>query len=118
MVCFLSAPVCAVDDEWLPLQLDDFDFDLPESQIALMPHPTRDGSKLLRVLSDGSLEDHIFKDLPRFFKKGDVLVFNNSRVLPAALKGRRIRGDAEAQVSLNLHKRISDNEWLAFAKPA
>ena len=100
------------------MQLDDFDFDLPESHIALTPHPTRDGSKLLRVKSDGALEDHIFRDLPRFFKKGDVLVFNNSRVLPAALKGRRIRGEALSQVSLNLHKRVSSNEWLAFAKPA
>lgn len=100
------------------MQLDDFDFDLPESHIALSPHPTRDGSKLLRVKSDGALEDHIFRDLPRFFKKGDVLVFNNSRVLPAALKGARIRGEAVSNVSLNLHKRVSPNEWLAFAKPA
>ncbi len=100
------------------MQLDDFDFELPESHIALEPHPDRDGSKLLRVLSDGSLEDHIFKDLPRFFKKGDVVVFNDSRVLPAALKGKRLRGETEAQVQLNLHKRVSDNEWFAFAKPA
>ncbi len=100
------------------MQLDDFDFELPESHIALEPHPNRDGSKLLRVMSDGSLEDHIFKTLPQFFKKGDVLVFNDSRVLPAALKGKRLRGDAEAQVQLNLHKRVSDNEWFAFAKPA
>lgn len=100
------------------MQLDDFDFDLPESNIALEPHPTRDGSKLLRVLPDGALEDHVFKNLLRFFKPGDVVVLNNSRVLPAALKGKRLRGESEANVQLNLHKRVSSNEWFAFAKPA
>lgn len=100
------------------MQLSDFDFELPDSHIALSPHPDRDGSKLLRVLSDGLLEDHIFNSLPSFFKKGDVLVFNDSRVIPAALKGKRLRGEAVSQAHLNLHKRVSDNEWLAFAKPA
>ena len=100
------------------MQLDDFDFELPESHIALKPHPDRDGSKVLRVHSSGQLEDLIFRDLPRYFNKGDVLVLNNSRVIPAALKGVRYRDEYSAHVHVNLHKQISSHEWLAFAKPA
>lgn len=100
------------------MNLDDFNFELPDSHIALEPHPDRDGSRLLRVLPHGDLEDHVFSSLADFFKAGDVLVLNNSRVIPAALKGRRVRGEQVAQVHLNLHKRVSEHEWLAFAKPA
>ena len=99
------------------MQLKDFDFQLPEELIALTPLETRDESRLLTVRADGQLLDQRFKDILGLFEPGDVLVLNDSRVLPAALSGLRRRGEFEAKVHFNLHKRLSDHEWLAFAKP-
>lgn len=99
------------------LQLSDFDFDLPEELIALEPLSCRDHSRLLHVPSDERLVDRTFRDLLALFEAGDVLVLNDSRVLPAALSGIRRRGEYEARVHFNLHKRLNENEWLAFAKP-
>jgi len=99
------------------MQLSDFDFDLPEALIALEPLARRDQSRLLCVGDQGRLEDHLFKDVLGFFEPGDVLILNDSKVLPAALSGVRQRAEHRASVHLNLHKRISDHEWLAFAKP-
>ncbi|GJM02131.1 MAG: S-adenosylmethionine:tRNA ribosyltransferase-isomerase [Rhodomicrobium sp.] len=100
------------------MQLDDFDFTLPEELIALYPPDERDGGRLLHVSEGGDFSDNMVKDLPSYFEAGDVLVVNDSRVLPAALDGVRIRGEYSASIHLNLHKRVSENEWLAFAKPA
>ncbi len=57
-------------------------------------------------------------DLPALLAPGDALVFNDTRVIPAALKGVRTRGDAMAQVSVNLIERLDDSRWLALARPA
>ena len=99
------------------MPLSDFDFELPEELIALKPLAERDQSRLLCVDRAGQMEDRFFKEVMNFFDPGDVLVLNDSRVLPAALTGVRRRGEFEAQVHFNLHKRLSDHEWLAFAKP-
>ena len=99
------------------MSLSDFDFELPEELIALKPLAERDQSRLLCVDQAGQFADRAFKDVLDFFDPGDVLVLNDSRVLPAALTGVRRRGEFAAQVHFNLHKRLSAHEWLAFAKP-
>ncbi|MEO1476933.1 MAG: S-adenosylmethionine:tRNA ribosyltransferase-isomerase, partial [Pseudomonadota bacterium] len=67
------------------MDLSTFDFDLPEERIALRPVEPRDSSRLLIVHGDGRLEDRIFRDLPDLLTPKDILVFNDTRVLPAAL---------------------------------
>jgi len=64
------------------------------------------------------LGDHIVRDLPDLLRPGDALVFNDTRVIRAALEGERNRGDARARVSFNLHKRVDESRWRAFARPA
>ena len=99
------------------MRTDQFDFDLPDDLIALRPAEPRDSARLL-VVEQGDTRDGIVRNLPDELKSGDVLVFNNTRVIPAALEGVRIRGDAQARIQANLHKRIADDRWLAFARPA
>ena len=107
------------------MRVDDFDFELPEDLIALRPARPRDAARLLVVRpgrEDAAprLEDRVFRDLPRFLRPGDVLVFNDTRVIPAQLSGRRIREGAAGhpRVSFTLHRRVADDVWLAFARPA
>ena len=90
----------------------DFDFDLPSECIAERPVSPRDAARLLAV--DGSLHDFHMRDLPGLLEPGDVLVFNDTRVLPARLRGRR----GEARIEATLHKQEAVNEWRAFARPA
>lgn len=94
------------------MKVDDFDFHLPKELIAQRPVSPRDASKLLRI-ADG-LSDHTFADLPDFLEKGDVLVFNNTRVIPARLKGKR----GEAGIEVTLHKHEGEGTWVAFVKGA
>ena len=94
------------------MKVDDFDFDLPRELIAQRPVSPRDASKLLRI--DEELSDHIFADLPDMLNEGDLLVFNNTRVIPARLKGKR----GEAGVEVTLHKHEGEGTWIAFAKGA
>ena len=68
------------------MKLSDFDFDLPEDRIALRPAEPRDSARLL-VVSDEGLKDRRVRDLPGFLRAGDVLVFNDTRVIPARLGG-------------------------------
>jgi S-adenosylmethionine:tRNA ribosyltransferase-isomerase len=75
------------------LTVEDFDFDLPEALIAQHPAPERTGSRLLRLARDG-ISDHAFADLPRFLAPGDVLVFNDTRVIKARLLGEKPTGGA------------------------
>ena len=102
------------------MRTDLFDFDLPEVRIALHPLAERDAARLLVVRPAGEpeLADNSVTDLPDLLRAGDVLVFNDTRVIPAALTGTRIRGSAEAKVDFNLHKRIDESRWRAFARPA
>lgn len=99
------------------MRVSDFDFDLPPERIALRPANPRDSSKLLIVRPDG-LEDRVFRDLPQILRKGDVLVFNDTRVIPAALSGHRIgRGETAPKIEALLHMRLDGHRWKAFAKP-
>ncbi|WP_417581589.1 tRNA preQ1(34) S-adenosylmethionine ribosyltransferase-isomerase QueA [Pelagibacterium sp.] len=100
------------------MKVDLFDFDLPEERIALHPVSPRDSAKMLVLEPDGSLLDSVVTDLERLLEAGDVLVVNDTRVIPAELKGTRHRGEFSASVSFNLHKRVDANTWLAFARPA
>ncbi len=88
------------------MRVDLFDFDLPDDRIALRPENPRDAAKLLVVRPQGAFEDRIVRDLPSLLDPGDVLVFNDTKVIPAQLSGIRRRGDASAQVDATLHMRI------------
>ena len=100
------------------MRVSDFDFDLPPERIALRPVSPRDASKLLVVRPD-ALEDHVFRELPDLLRSGDVLVFNNTRVIPAALSGVRVgRYGTTPKINILLHMRIDGHRWKAFAKPA
>jgi S-adenosylmethionine:tRNA ribosyltransferase-isomerase len=100
------------------MRVSEFDFDLPERLIALHPAEPRDSARLLVVDPGEGLADHHVPDLLWLLKPGDVLVVNDTRVLPAELRGTRIRGDNRAGVSFNLHKRVDAYTWRAFARPA
>ncbi|EKV30443.1 S-adenosylmethionine tRNA ribosyltransferase-isomerase [Caenispirillum salinarum AK4] len=95
------------------MRVDAFDFDLPRDRIADRPASPRDSARCLRVTCDG-LADFIMRDLPDMLQPGDVMVFNDTRVIPARLAGRR----GEAKVEVTLHMRLDDDTWRAFAKGA
>jgi S-adenosylmethionine:tRNA ribosyltransferase-isomerase len=99
------------------MRVDLFDFDLPEDRIALRPAVPRDSARLL-VVRPPALADHVVTDLPSLLRPGDCLVFNDTRVIPAALAGVRIRDGVAAKVSFNLMKRIDGETWRALARPA
>lgn len=100
------------------MRVSDFDFELPENLIALHPVEPRDSARLLLVDPTRGLSDHHVPDLLWLLKSGDVLVVNDTRVLPAELRGTRVRGENRANVSFNLHKRVDAHTWRAFARPA
>jgi S-adenosylmethionine:tRNA ribosyltransferase-isomerase len=99
------------------VRVDLFDFELPDSAIALRPTEPRDAAKLLVVRPGEAFEDRVVRDLPDLLREGDVVVFNDTRVIPAQLSGTRHRGEAVAQVDATLHMRISPDSWLAFVRP-
>ena len=100
------------------MRVDDFDFFLPEERIALRPLTPRDSSRMLVVDSSGNLTDSAFLELGNFLDSGDALVFNDTRVISARLNGIRHRDNSTASVSVTLHKRLSDTNWLTFVKGA
>jgi S-adenosylmethionine:tRNA ribosyltransferase-isomerase len=95
------------------LRVSDFDFDLPPERIALRPATPRDSARLLVVRSNG-LEDRSVSELPRLLRPGDVLVFNDTKVIPAQLFGRK----GEARIGVTLHKREGPREWWGFVRNA
>ncbi|MBZ9659308.1 tRNA preQ1(34) S-adenosylmethionine ribosyltransferase-isomerase QueA [Mesorhizobium sp. ESP-6-4] len=99
------------------MKVDLFDFDLPEDRIALRPAEPRDSARLLVVRPGAGFEDQTVRDLSALLKAGDVLVFNDTKVIPAQLKGIRLRGEAAAQVEATLHMRTGPDRWLAFMRP-
>ncbi|MDP1735855.1 MAG: tRNA preQ1(34) S-adenosylmethionine ribosyltransferase-isomerase QueA [Caulobacter sp.] len=105
------------------MRLSDFDFDLPDDLIALRPASPRETARLLVVRPGEGLEDLTVGDLPGLLRAGDALVFNDTRVIPARLDGRREAraeggGDGHAvAVEATLHKRLSPNRWSAFMRP-
>jgi S-adenosylmethionine:tRNA ribosyltransferase-isomerase len=100
------------------MRVDLFDFDLPEDRIALRPADPRDSARLLVVPEHGVLGDRVVRDLPNLLRPGDALVLNDTRVIPARLRGRRRRGESEARIEILLHRRLGPESWLAFARPA
>ena len=100
------------------MRVDDFDFELPSELIALHPAEPRDSARLLVVEQDKALADRVVTDLVDILQPGDVLVVNDTKVLPADLRGTRIRGENRSSVSFNLHKREDARTWKAFARPA
>lgn len=99
------------------MRLSDFDFDLPDDRIALRPADPRDSARLLVVRPGTPSEDRTVRDLPHFLRRGDVLVVNDTRVIPARLNGRRERDGQSVRVEATLHRRVGDSRWSAFARP-
>jgi S-adenosylmethionine:tRNA ribosyltransferase-isomerase len=96
------------------MHLDEFDFDLPRERIALHPCEPRDAARLLVIPGSGGLEDRRIADLPALLAPGDLLVFNDTKVIPARLIGRR----GEAAVEITLCRNLGGGSWRAFAKGA
>jgi S-adenosylmethionine:tRNA ribosyltransferase-isomerase len=98
---------------------DDFDFVLPTELIAQTPVEPRDHARLLHVQPDRFSDRHIF-DLPDLLRTGDLLVMNDTRVIPARLYGKRERAaqlGGAIEIEILLHKKQGPQTWLAFAKP-
>ena len=96
------------------MRVDLFDFYLPPERIALRPARPRDAARLLLVPGEGPFADLTVRDLPGLLRAGDVLVFNDTRVIPAQLDGRR----GKAKIGATLHKRIDLRRWHAFIRNA
>ena len=95
------------------MRVDLFDFELPPERIALRPARPRDSARLLLV-EGGDISDHQVLELPELLQPGDVLVFNDTKVIPAQLEGRR----GDASIGATLHKREGPREWQAFLRNA
>ena len=93
--------------------VDLFDFELPQGNIAQSPASPRDSAKML-VVNHDKLTDEGVANLAAFLKPGDICVFNDTRVIPARLTGKR----REAGMEVTLHKQQAPDTWLAFARPA
>jgi len=101
------------------MQVSAFDFDLPPERIALRPAVPRDASRLLVVKPGAPFEDRTARDLADLLAPGDVLVFNDTKVIPAQLEGLRDRAGAEpVRFSATLHMREAPDRWRAFVKGA
>lgn len=104
------------DSRSVPLPVERFDYHLPPELIAQSPVEPRDAARLLVVSrSDGSLRDRIFRDVPELLRPGDVVVVNDTRVLPARLIARR---DSGGRIEFLLLSRLADGSWRALARPA
>ena len=99
------------------MRVDLFDFDLPQANIALRPASPRDSARMLIVPREGAFVDRTVADLPSCLRAGDVLVFNDTRVIPAQLVGVRTSDTGgKAKIGATLHKRIDLRRWQAFVK--
>ncbi len=96
------------------MKVDIFDFDLDRSLIADKPANPRDTSKLLDLSEEDKITDRIFYELPDILHKGDVLVFNDTKVIPARLYGQR----GEALVEVTLYHPVDGIRWQSFIKNA
>jgi S-adenosylmethionine:tRNA ribosyltransferase-isomerase len=103
------------------MRVDLFDFELPQDRIALRPARPRDSARLLLVEA-GDISDHRMLELPDLLRSGDVLVFNDTKVIPAQLEGRRgasvdgPQSGPRANIGATLHKRHGPREWQAFLR--
>ncbi len=100
------------------MRVDLFDFDLPEDRIALRPAAPRDAARLLVVEPGRGLADAVVRDLPDLLRPGDHLVFNDTRVIAAELRGERRREATSAKIAVNLIERLSPSRWRVLARPA
>jgi S-adenosylmethionine:tRNA ribosyltransferase-isomerase len=102
------------------MRVDLFDFELPPGLIALRPAELRESARLLCVTPGATppLEDRTLADLPMLFRPGDVLVVNDTKVIPARLNGTRTRAGGAARIEAMLHKREGAGVWRAFLRPA
>ena len=100
------------------MRTDLFDFELPAENIALRPASPRNSARLLVVQSDGVLRDRRISDLPDWLEPGDQLVVNDTKVIAAQLRGRRIGRDTEPKIDATLIKRLDGSRWQALVKPA
>jgi S-adenosylmethionine:tRNA ribosyltransferase-isomerase len=96
------------------MRVDLFDFDLPPERIALRPVNPKDSARMLCVSGSGTMQDETVRDLPQLLQPGDCLVFNDTRVIPAQLTGKR----GQATLGATLHKRIDLRRWHAFIRNA
>jgi S-adenosylmethionine:tRNA ribosyltransferase-isomerase len=99
------------------MRVDAFDFDLPEDRIALRPAEPRDAARLLVIRPGEDLQDRKVADLPGLLRAGDVIVFNDTKVLPVQLAGTRDRDGNSLAVSVTLLERLDEAHWWAFARP-
>ena len=95
------------------MRVDLFDFELPAERIALRPAEPRDSARLLAVRGQ-AISDHVVTELPALLRRGDLLVFNDTKVIPAQLEGRR----GDAAIGATLHKREGPRDWRAFLRNA
>jgi S-adenosylmethionine:tRNA ribosyltransferase-isomerase len=103
------------------MKLSDFDYDLPPERIARYPLDRREDSRMLVLdRSTKTFEDHTFLELPKYLKRGDVLVLNKTRVIPARLVGKRVTTGANIEIFLlrELHRDDNGVRWQVLAKPA
>jgi S-adenosylmethionine:tRNA ribosyltransferase-isomerase len=100
------------------MRTDLFDFELPAESIALRPASPRDSARMLVVQPDAVLRDRVIADLPHWLEPGDQLVVNDTKVISAQLRGRRIGRDTEPRIEATLIKRLDGSRWQALVKPA
>jgi S-adenosylmethionine:tRNA ribosyltransferase-isomerase len=112
------------------MRTDLFDFDLPQDRIALRPIVPRDAARLLVIRpgvavqnqshtgAEPELDDRGVRDLPELLQPGDAVVVNNTKVIPARLRGRRIGRGVEPAIEATLHRRLDGARWRAFVRPA
>jgi S-adenosylmethionine:tRNA ribosyltransferase-isomerase len=100
------------------MRTDLFDFDLPATSIALRPASPRDSARMLVVQADSALRDQTVSDLPAWLRPGDQLVVNDTKVISAQLRGRRIGRETEPKIEATLIKRLDGSRWQALVKPA
>src|ERR1700721_1464197 len=100
------------------MRTDLFDFELPVERIALRPAQPRDSARLLVVEPGARLHDGVVSELPQWLKAGDQLVVNDTKVISAQLRGRRIGRETEPKIEATLIKRLDGSRWQALVKPA
>ena len=102
------------------MRTDLFDFELPPERIALRPASPRDAARLMvvRPAATPPFEDRGVRDLPDLLNPGDVLVVNDTKVVPTRLIGRRVSRDTDPKIEATLTKRLDGSRWRAFVRPA
>jgi S-adenosylmethionine:tRNA ribosyltransferase-isomerase len=101
------------------MNLSDFDFELPDNLIALNPLKPRDSSKLLRVNSLGEFEDSIFSNITKYLSDGDLLVVNDTKVMPSFIDGFKMNQRKDlTKISFTFFENLQNGQWKALARPA